>query len=244
MTEQTNDRIFADIIQKPADFIFDERVAAVFPDMLRRSIPGYPAIINMIETLTTRFAQRGSNLYDLGCSLGASSFSMLKGLKVANCSIIAIDNSEAMIERCRQMPAKDGDAAPIKFQCEDICKSPINNASVVVMNFTLQFIEPARRQELLHKICSGMLPGGILILSEKVKFANNQVNDLLIDVYHAFKKSNGYSDLEISQKRSALENVLIPETIDDHRNRLLVAGFSTADVWFQCFNFMSMLAIK
>lgn len=244
MTEQAKDRIFADIIQKPADFVFDDRVAAVFPDMLRRSIPGYPAIINMIETLTTRFAQPGSNLYDLGCSLGASSFSMLNGLKADRCRIIAIDNSAAMIERCRQMPVKKSDAAPIEFICEDIINSQINNASVVVMNFTLQFIDPALRKDLLQKISAGMLPGGILILSEKVRFASPQVNELLIDVYHAFKKSNGYSDLEISQKRSALENVLIPETIDSHRERLLQAGFTSADVWFQCFNFMSMLAIK
>lgn len=244
MNKQIKDKIFADIIQKPADFVFDERVAAVFPDMLQRSIPGYPAIINMIETLTSRFAQPDSNLYDLGCSLGASSFSMLRGLKVPNCHIIAIDNSQAMIDRCQKMPVKKNDTARIEFRCEDILKSTINNASVVVMNFTLQFVDPAARCELLNTICSGMRPGGIMILSEKVKFADQRVNELLIDTYHAFKKANGYSDLEISQKRNALENVLIPETTKDHRDRLIRAGFKSAEIWFQCFNFMSMLAIK
>lgn len=244
MSDPTTDRIFADIIQKPGDFVFDERVAAVFPDMLRRSIPGYSAIINMIETLTARYAQPGSNLYDLGCSLGASSLAMLKGLTVDNCLIIGIDTSEAMIARCLKIQSHAGDRARMQFICDDICKASFNNASVVVMNFTLQFVEPAKRADLLAKIAEGMLPGGILILSEKVKFANPKVNDLLIDVYHAFKKANGYSDLEISQKRSALENVLIPETIENHSQRLLKAGFASADVWFQCFNFMSMLAVK
>ncbi len=244
MADQFKDRIFAEIIQKPADFVFDERVAAVFPDMLRRSIPGYPAIINMIETLTARYAQPGSNLYDLGCSLGASSLALLKGLRVDNCRIIGIDTSEAMISRCRQIEAQQDDRAVMEFICEDICNTSMENASVVVMNFTLQFIDPSKRADLLEKIATGMLPGGILILSEKVRFANSHVNELLIDVYHAFKKANGYSDLEISQKRSALENVLIPETIEAHAQRLLNAGFVSADVWFQCFNFMSMLAVK
>ncbi len=238
------DRIFAQIIQNPTDFVFDAKVAEVFPDMLRRSIPGYPAIIDMIQTLTERFAQPESKLYDLGCSLGASSFSMARGLKGKNCEIVAVDNSLAMIENCLKNHEQQPVSAKISFLCKDILELDITNASVVVMNFTLQFIAPEVRYELLQKIAAGMLPNGILILSEKVKFDDDQVNDLLIDVYHAFKKSNGYSDLEISQKRTALEKVLIPETIRQHRDRLIRAGFSSADVWFQCFNFMSMLAIK
>lgn len=244
MTELPRDRIFAEIIQKPADFVFDDKVASVFPDMLRRSIPGYPVIIDMIETLTERFAQADSKLYDLGCSLGASSFSMLRGLKNKNCEIIAVDNSSAMIERCKQIKTAEDSAGKINFFCDDILDFPITNASVVVMNFTLQFIDPAKRCTLLKKIYDGMRPNGIMILSEKVKFDDEQVNELLIDVYHSFKKSNGYSDLEISQKRTALENVLIPETTRQHRDRFIRAGFKSADVWFQCFNFMSMLALK
>jgi tRNA (cmo5U34)-methyltransferase len=149
-----------------------------------------------------------------------------------------------MIEKCRQQPQNSKAPAKIDYICEDILNSDIVEASVVVMNFTLQFVEPARRCALLDRIYAGMLPDGILILSEKVQFADPDVNELLIEVYHAFKKANGYSELEISQKRAALEKVLIPETIREHRDRLIRAGFKSADVWFQCFNFMSMLAIK
>ncbi|HQB84212.1 MAG TPA: methyltransferase domain-containing protein [Candidatus Rifleibacterium sp.] len=138
MSETNRDRIFAEIIEKPADFVFDDRVAAVFPDMLKRSIPGYPAIINMIETLTARYAQPGSNLYDLGCSLGASSLAMLKGLKVKNCLIVGIDTSNAMIDRCRQIASRPEDPARMEFICADANSCEFNNASVVVMNFTLQ----------------------------------------------------------------------------------------------------------
>ncbi|MDD3000162.1 MAG: carboxy-S-adenosyl-L-methionine synthase CmoA [Candidatus Riflebacteria bacterium] len=238
------DRIFADIIQKPADFIFDERVASVFPDMVKRSIPGYPAIIDMIETLTARYAQPETNLYDLGCSLGAASFAMLNGLKKERCKIIGIDSSSAMIEKCKKIPIKSSAPAEIEFYCADVNNFDYTNASVIILNFTLQFIEPKLRDDLLLKLASALRPGGILILSEKVKFDDEEVNELLIDVYHAFKKANGYSDLEISQKRTALENVLKPETIETHLNRLLKAGFKTAEVWFQCFNFSSMIAIK
>ncbi|PKL41597.1 MAG: carboxy-S-adenosyl-L-methionine synthase CmoA [Candidatus Riflebacteria bacterium HGW-Riflebacteria-1] len=244
MNNSNKDRIFSEAIKKPQDFVFDERVAAVFPDMLLRSIPGYPAIIGMIETLTAQFAQNNTCLYDLGCSLGASAQSMQKGLRAENCRIIAVDNSRAMIDSCIAAQTGNNAATRIEYHCDDILNCEIEDASVVVMNFTLQFVDKARRRELLDRIFAGMRPNGIFILSEKVRFEDQAVNKLLIEVYHAFKKANGYSDLEISQKRAALENVLIPETIKDHRDRLIRSGFKSADVWFQCFNFMSMLAIK
>ncbi len=244
MVTEKKDDLFAQKLEQLSNFKFDDKVAGVFPDMLKRSIPGYPAIINMIGTLTGKYAQPGSNLYDLGCSLGASALSMQHGLRVKNCHIYAIDNSQAMIDRCRKQLKEIVGTEPITCKCEDITKSSIENASVVVMNFTLQFISPDLRCALLKKIYQGMNKGGILILSEKVKFADQHVNSLLIDIYHAFKKANGYSELEISQKRTALEKVLIPETAKQHRDRLVRAGFTSVDQWFQCFNFMSMMAIK
>lgn len=232
------------MLSELTDFKFDKAVAEVFPDMLKRSIPGYPAIIAMIETLSSTYAKPNSNLYDLGCSLGASSISMQRGLNLDGCKIIAIDNSSAMIDKCLQNHPNKTDQTQIHFQCESILDTEIKNASVVVLNFTLQFIDENLRRNLVKKIWEGMIEGGVLILSEKVKFDNNHVNNLLINVYHDFKRANGYSELEISQKRTALEKVLIPETIAQHHDRLIRAGFSNADVWFQCFNFMSMLAIK
>lgn len=244
MNIEHKDKIYSNKIEKPGDFIFDQKVVEVFPDMLQRSIPGYPAIIKMIATLTARFAQPGSNLYDLGCSLGASTDAMISGLQNTACTIEAIDNSQAMIARCQELELNKPQQIETKFVCADITDYPISNASVVVMNFTLQFIDRAKRSDLLTRIWQGMLPNGILILSEKVQFEDQSVNELLIDIHHAFKRANGYSDLEVSQKRTALEKVLLPETIKQHRDRLIRSGFRSVDVWFQCFNFMSMLAIK
>ncbi|MGM0599750.1 MAG: carboxy-S-adenosyl-L-methionine synthase CmoA [Candidatus Rifleibacteriota bacterium] len=244
MNNFRTDKIFARELEKLSEFKFDEKVAEVFPDMLRRSIPGYGAIINMIATLTRRFAQSDTNLYDLGCSLGAAAISMHEGLEQPGCNIIAVDNSQAMINRCNSGIEEVYTAHKINFICGDILDIDITNASVVVLNFTLQFVDPRYRCALLKKICSGMTSGGVLILSEKVKFEDSRVNELLIDTYHAFKRANGYSELEISQKRTALENVLIPESVKEHRDRLIRTGFKSAEQWFQCFNFMSMLAIK
>lgn len=244
MKTKIKDKIYSKMLSELTDFKFDEAVAEVFPDMLKRSIPGYPAIIAMIETLSSTYAQPNTNLYDLGCSLGASSISMQRGLNIGGCKIIAVDNSSAMIDKCNKNHSNSTDQTQIHFKCESILDTKIENASVVVLNFTLQFIDENLRNKLIKQIWEGMVEGGVLILSEKVKFDNNHVNELLINVYHDFKRANGYSDLEISQKRTALENVLIPETIPQHHDRLIRAGFGNADVWFQCFNFMSMLAIK
>lgn len=239
-----HDNIYANPLGELSDFRFDEDVVEVFPDMIKRSVPGYATIVGMIGNLAERYAQSGSNCYDLGCSLGASTLAMRHRIKSANCKIIGIDNSSAMIERCNKVIAADSSELPVELVCSDLQNIEISNASVVVLNFTLQFINIHERGEILQKIYAGLRPGGVLILSEKVAFEDTPHQDLMIELHHNFKRANGYSDLEIAQKRSAIENVLIPETLEAHRDRLKKAGFSSSDVWFQCFNFASMIAIK
>lgn len=238
------DQIYNESLANIADFRFDAQVADVFTDMIERSVPGYRSIITMIETLTGHYAQPGTNLYDLGCSLGAATLSMRRGITANDCTILSVDNSDAMVKRCRKAVDRDLSDTPVEVVCDDIRNVEVTNASVVVLNFTLQFIPPDDRIQLLKKIGEGMNPGGVLILSEKVVFEDAHLDQLLFDIHHDYKRAHGYSDLEISQKRSALENVLVPETIPTHRDRLLKAGFNSVDVWFQCFNFMSMLAVK
>ena len=236
------DQIYSSALATVANFEFDAQVADVFSDMIERSVPGYRSIITMIKTLTEHYAQPSSTLYDLGCSLGAATLSMARGLVVGDCTLVAVDNSSAMIERCRTATANC--SVPIQLIEGNIQEIEITNASVVVLNFTLQFIPLDERRALLEKISQGMRPGGVLILSEKVCFADSHLDQLLIDIHHDFKRAQGYSDLEVSQKRAALDNVLVPESILVHRERLCEVGFSSVDVWFQCFNFMSMLAVK
>ncbi|MDJ0739576.1 MAG: carboxy-S-adenosyl-L-methionine synthase CmoA [Gammaproteobacteria bacterium] len=226
----------------PGDFVFDETVAAVFPDMIQRSVPGYPAIVNMIELLAARYAQPGSLLLDLGCSLGASTVALASGAAGRDCTVVGVDNAAAMLDRARALCVA---AHPeITWQCADVRDFAIADASVVVLNFTLQFVPVADRAALLARIRAGLRPDGILILSEKIAGEDAGADALLNDMHHAFKRANGYSDLEISRKRSALENVLVPETIATHRARLQQAGFTRSDLWFQCFNFASMVAAR
>jgi len=239
------DAIYASPLNDIIDFQFDERVANVFPDMIQRSVPGYGMMISTIGILAARYAQAGSYCYDLGCSLGAVSLAMRQRIVAPQCEIIAVDNSPAMIERGRELLARDSaSTVPVKMICADLQDVSIDNASVVVMNLTLQFIPLADRLTLISRIYQGLNPGGILILSEKIAFDEPGRQQVHLDLHHDFKRANGYSDLEISQKRTALEKVMIPETLDCHRQRLQQAGFGFSDVWFQCFNFASLVAIK
>ncbi|MDC1435868.1 carboxy-S-adenosyl-L-methionine synthase CmoA [Gammaproteobacteria bacterium] len=227
------------------DFVFDDKVASVFTDMVNRSVPGYALIVRMICVLAEQYASSNTKLYDLGCSLGAVTF-LLQQLKLDNCGIVAVDNSSAMIKSCQESLAfnKSADLLPVELRCEDIQNTELSNASVVVLNFTLQFIAPEQRDKIIKKIYDALVPGGILIISEKIMFSDTEKNALYIELYHQFKKANGYSDLEISRKRSALENILIPETIEQHNARVKAAGFSLFEPWFQCFNFASIFAVK
>ncbi|MEJ8677248.1 carboxy-S-adenosyl-L-methionine synthase CmoA [Plesiomonas shigelloides] len=238
------DTIFSAPIAQLGDFSFDERVAEVFPDMIQRSVPGYSNIIATIGMLAKRFIQPNTQAFDLGCSLGAATLSMRRNIDVEGVRLIAVDNSAAMIERCRRHIDAFRSDTPVDIIEGDIRQVKIENASMVVLNFTLQFLPPDDRQALLNRIYAGLRPGGALVLSEKFSFADQTIGELLFDMHLDFKRANGYSELEISQKRSALENVMLTDSVETHKARLQQAGFEHAEVWFQCFNFGSMLAIK
>ncbi len=244
MVDKKKDTIFAQPLGEIAGFQFDESVAAVFPDMIQRSVPGYSTVIAISGVLAEKFSQPNTTIYDLGCSLGATTFAMAQRLPQNGCDIVAVDNSQAMLDRLQHVLDQQPPPVPVLLRYEDICSTDITNASVVALNYTVQFVDVAQRLQLLKRIHAGMRPGAVLILSEKICFADQALNDTFIDLYHDFKRTQGYSDLEISQKRTALENVLLPETLEQHRTRLEAAGFSRTAVWFQCFNFASLVAFK
>jgi tRNA (cmo5U34)-methyltransferase len=229
-------------------FRFDDNVAKVFPDMLRRSIPGYAASIEAIGSLAARYVRAGTNCYDLGCSLGAATIAMRQGIGEPGCRIVAVDVAPAMIERGKAAVAKDtsplASMTDVDFVLGDIRETEIFNASMVVLNYTLQFLPPHDRDALLRRIYEGTNDGGLLVLSEKVVDENPYMDKLLVDLHHEHKRRNNYSALEISRKRAALEDVLIPETISAHRARLKSAGFSHSAVWLRYFNFVSIIALR
>jgi len=244
MNIDQQDRLFSNTLEQIDAFAFNDDVAQVFSDMIRRSVPGYGLTLSMLGVLARQHVTDESSVYDLGCSLGAGIFAMREKIKANSVTIIGVDTSDAMLSRCRDMIEKYDSPIPVELVCGDVRTTPINNASMAVMNFTLQFIPRENRLALLTRIHDGMKPGGVLVLSEKIAFDDEVEDRFQIDMHHAFKRTQGYSDLEISQKRTALENVLIPESIDVHHERLKDAGFSHSYTWFQCFNFSSIIAIK
>ncbi|MCB1868042.1 MAG: carboxy-S-adenosyl-L-methionine synthase CmoA [Gammaproteobacteria bacterium] len=242
MSDIYRDNIYRNPDQPTTEFVFDRQVARVFSDMIHRSVPGYSTVINMIGVLAGEYVQSGSVCYDLGCSLGASSLALAQGITAKECRIVAVDNSPEMLEQAGRQTSQLALSTPIEWLCADVLDVQIGNASMVVLNFTLQFIPPHARLQLLTNIRKGLRPQGLLVLSEKITFQDPGQDRLQIEMHHAFKRANGYNDLEISRKRSALEKVLIPETLETHRTRLAEAGFGRTDLWFQCFNFVSLVA--
>ena len=222
------DTLFSAPIASLGDWTFDERVAEVFPDMIQRSVPGYSNIISMIGMLAERFVQPNTQVYDLGCSLGAATLSVRRN--ISHPGRRHIDAYKA--------------PTPVEVIEGDIRDVAIENASLVILNFTIQFLEPGDRQAILNKVYQGLNPGGALVLSEKFSFEDAHVGELLFNMHHDFKRANGYSELEISQKRSMLENVMLTDSVETHKARLRQAGFEHAELWFQCFNFGSLVAVK
>lgn len=242
MTEGgSRDTLYASPLAQPEPFRFDAAVADVFADMIARSVPGYALTLQMLEVAARRFARAGTACYDLGCSLGASTLAMRRHAP-DDTRVVGIDASQPMIERARAIAAREPRMAGIEFRCEDIRATPFAPASLVALNFTLQFVPMDERTVLLGRIRAALVPGGCLVLSEKLAFDDPGTAELLGGLHHAFKALAGYSELEIAQKRSALENVLLPETLEAHRARLAAAGFGRVTVWLQCLNFVSLIA--
>lgn len=238
------DTVFAGKKERIKPFEFNKEVAAVFDDMLNRSVPLYSESIKRQAQLAARYYQEGSRIYDLGCSHGNLGIRILDQLKERPFSMVAVDNSRPMIEKYSRRLAKQDNGRKVDLVCSLLEDIKIKNASIVLINLTLQFLDPAKRDFLMEKIYQGMNPNGILLLTEKTIHTDPDLDDLQIQFYKRFKIENGYSELEISQKRDALEKVLIPDTIETHRNRILGAGFATFDIWLKWFNFASMIAIK
>lgn len=238
------DEVFKDPQKAVTDFAFGEKVASVFDDMLLRSVPFYEEMQRMIGELSSDFAVDGTNIYDLGCSTGTTILHLSSQLP-HKVRFVGVDNSEDMLKRCRAKLTEAHFKRPHELVCADLNQTcPIENASVVLMVLTLQFIRPLQRERLIRQILDGMVENGCLIVVEKVLGEDSLFNRLFIKHYYEFKKRNGYSQLEIAQKREALENVLVPYKLLENRELLLRAGFRHCDAFFKWYNFSGLIAVK
>ena len=238
------DRVFQEEVSKPSDFKFGADVAKVFDDMVNRSVPFYGEIQRMIAELASDYAQAGTDVYDLGCATGATLLGM--NTRVAdNIRFIGIDDSEEMLAKCRKKLEEARFTRPFELREADLNSHvEIDNASVVVLSLTLQFVRPLYRGKLLKAIYDGLSQGGVLLLVEKILTENIRLNGDFIQHYYNYKRRNQYSELEISQKREALENVLIPYKLSENVALLNEAGFIQTEVFFKWYNFCGLLAFK
>ncbi len=238
------DDIYAERKPSLAPFEFNEGVVRVFDDMIHRSVPCYEEILRRQAQLAARYYRPDSRIYDLGCSIGNFALRLCEEMQAEDFAMVAVDNSPPMLqtfeERLANLPGK----RDIRLVCDDICAAELDNASVVVINLTLQFLPVEIRENLLRKIFNALLPGGVLLLTEKVVHEDSELSTLEQEFHYRFKKEMGYSELEISQKREALEQVLIPESLEQHQRRLRRVGFRQLDLWFKWFNFAALLCRK
>lgn len=242
LNHTNRDKIFS--TPKPVEpFSFDERVVEVFDDMLERSVPLYRQSLLRQAQLTRHFYRPQGRIYDLGCSNGNFGMTLLREMDRTPFALTAVDSSSPMLSTFSKRLEEAGETR-VELIEGDIRRTDLHPACVVVVNLTLQFLPRADRRSLLQRIHDALLPGGILLLTEKVIHDDPVLNETQQDFYYRFKAENGYSQLEISQKREALENVLVPETLSDHHERLKLCGFSSVDVWLKWFNFASIIARK
>lgn len=241
--QNLKDTLFEQDFETVKSFAFDQQVTNVFADMIKRSVPGYDSILKSIAMYCMQYGKDNSNIYDLGCSLGAVAITAAAATKEIDCQIIAVDTSSPMVKNCQSIIDEKKLNNKVTVLQQDIVNLLIKNASVVISNFTLQFIPKNQRLSVVQGIYHGLKTGGIFILSEKFT-SDESSDDFLIEHYHAYKKLNGYSNKEIQAKRQALKDVLVSDSQLEIGNRLKSVGFTKVIQWFQCFNFASFIAIK
>lgn len=240
--DKAKDEVFAGADKPLSDFAFNAETASVFDDMLERSVPFYLEIQRLLAELAADFAEDGTAVYDVGCSTGTTLLAL--DALPQDVTLIGLDNSPAMLERAAA--TLTGQVRHrLALRAADLnCGLAIDNASVVVMSLTLQFVRPIHRESLLREICAGINRDGCLLLVEKVVTQESLLNRLYIQHYHEFKQRNGYSALEISRKREALENVLVPYRLEENQQMLQRAGFRAVDAFFKWYNFCGLVAVK
>ena len=238
------DQIFNASIQKPEDFRFGTSVANVFDDMVNRSVPYYGEIQRMVAELASTHARPGTKVYDLGCSTGTTMIGM-NSLVAPSIKFIGVDDSPEMMDKCRAKLEEARVERSVDLEIADLNKRvSISDASVVVLCLTLQFVRPVNREKLIREVYSGLVEGGVLILVEKILAEGPEFNRDFIRYYYDYKRRKNYSELEIAQKREALENVLVPYRVSENVYLLKECGFGYTEIFFKWYNFCGLIAQK
>jgi tRNA (cmo5U34)-methyltransferase len=217
--------------------------------MALRSIPHYQEVQRMCAELCYSYYKKNSVIYDLGSSTGQMALMLSRQFSRKKFTYCGIDNSAEMVKKACLNTSHLPTSHHTRFFQSDIRNFPLpgtgeEKTSIILANYTLQFLAPRERAPMLKKIFEHLPRGGILIFSEKVLESAASTTDLFVKFYYEFKKRNGYSELEIAQKREALENVLIPLSEMENREALAQAGFSKVSLFFKWYNFASYLAEK
>ena len=238
------DEVFKKQFSSTADFKFTSTVAGVFDDMVNRSVPFYEEIQRMVAELTGDHAISDTVIYDLGCSTGTTM--MLMDEKVnENVEFVGVDDSAAMLDKCCSKLKENNFKHPFRLEVNDLnLPVSISNASVIVLCLTLQFVRPINRERLLKEMFNGLVNGGVVIVIEKILAEDSDFNRSFIKYYYEMKKRHQYSEMEIAQKREALENVLIPYKLSENITMLKDAGFRQCEVFFKWYNFAGIIAKK
>jgi tRNA (cmo5U34)-methyltransferase len=241
---ENKDKVFDDKNNPMGDFRFNAKVASVFDDMVSRSVPFYEEMQRMTCELANDFAKSDTNLYDIGCSTATTMLALDEFID-PSVKFIGIDNSPDMLAKAEQKVKSNGTARKIEFVTADLHQGlELNNASVITMLLTLQFVRPLYRERIMKTIYEGLNENGALIIIEKLTSEDTVFNRLFIEHYYDFKRGNGYSETEISQKREALENVLIPYRVEENIELLKWAGFRRTELFFRWYNFCGIIAVK
>lgn len=240
----SKDTIYSSSLSTVPSFTFDQKVVEVFDDMISRSVPHYQEVCATTAACIKGFAQKNTRIYDIGCSTGTLLAKLAESTLDESISLVGLDSSTAMIQEARRRHAPLVEQNRLSFEHADVLTYSFEDASAVICNYTLQFLPIDTRLQLLSRISTALCTGGIALITEKVRHPHQKLQNIITELHHDFKRRQGYSDLEIAQKRQAIEDVLIPLTMEENIEMLTDAGFDTVYPVLTWYTFVTFVALK
>jgi len=229
-----------DIKALNASWKFSGDVSKNFEEHIKRSVPYYQDGHKLIESLSDFFVKDDSLIYELGSSTGKLSFNLAKRHELKGAWFKAIEIEEDMVKEAK----KRYKSKNLEFICDDVITLDYEKADMFISYYTVQFIHPKFRQDLIDRVYESLNWGGAFVMFEKVRANDARFQDIITTLYSDFKLENGFSADEIIAKQRSLKGVLEPFSSNANVDMLKRAGFVDIITVFKYLNFEGILAIK
>jgi tRNA (cmo5U34)-methyltransferase len=225
---------------KTGAWSFGGKVPNKFESHIAKSVPLYLEGHQIIVRLSDYFLKEESVCYDIGCSTGNLLNKISQHTNKKKIKLYGIEKEKSMYKYASSKIKEKN----IKFINKDFRSIATKKSDLIISYYTLQFINPSIRQNILTKIFKTLNWGGAFIMFEKIRGNDARFDNMLNSLYLDFKEDNKLSVKDILLKSKSLRGVLEPFSDSGNLGLIKRAGFKDVQTIMQSLCFKGYLCIK